>query len=66
MREVAPGSVAEKAGVKPGDRILSFGGREVADAAALPAVLRTATAGSKVKVRVLRDGAEVELEAAFP
>ncbi len=66
VQEVAAGSVAEAAGVKPGDRILAFGGREVADGAALPALLRSAKAGEKVKVKVLRDGKELELEAAYP
>jgi hypothetical protein len=66
VREVAAGSVAEKAGVRPGDRIVAFGDREVGAAADLPRALRTASPGAKVKVRVLREGKPVDLEAEFP
>jgi S1-C subfamily serine protease len=58
--------VAEAAGVKSGDRILSFGGKEVADAAALRSLLRAAKAGETVKVLVLREGKEVALDAKYP
>ncbi len=64
--EVAGGSVAEAAGLKAGDRILSFGGEAVAGGRALAPVLRKVKAGTTVKVRVLRDGKEVELEAVYP
>ncbi len=66
IQDVAPGSVADAAGVKPGDRILSFGGKEIADGEALPGVLRTAKPGDHLKVKVIRDGKEVDLEAAYP
>ena len=66
IQEVATGSVADAAGVKPGDRILSFAGKEVADGKALLELLRSVKAGDTVKVRVLRDGAEKDLEAVYP
>jgi hypothetical protein len=66
VREVAPGSVAEKAGVRAGDRIVSFHGKAVATARDLPRALGSAPAGEKVKVRVIRDGKPVDLEAEFP
>jgi S1-C subfamily serine protease len=66
VQDVAAGSVAEAAGLRTGDRILSFGGKEVADGPALPEILRTAKAGDRLKVKVLRDGKEMELEAAYP
>jgi membrane-associated protease RseP (regulator of RpoE activity) len=66
IQDVAPGSVAEAAGLKAGDRILSFAGKDVAGGSALPSILRATRAGDRVKVRVLRDGKETELEAAFP
>jgi serine protease Do len=58
--------VAEAAGVKVGDRILSFGGKEVPDGPALPDLLRAVKPGETVKVKVFRDGKEVDLEAAYP
>jgi Zn-dependent M28 family amino/carboxypeptidase len=66
IQEVAPGSVAEAAGVKPGDRILAFGGKEIPDGGSLPGALRAAKPGDHLKVKVDRDGKEVDLEAAYP
>ncbi len=66
VQDVAAGSVAETAGVKSGDRILSFAGKEVGDGSVLPGMLRAAKPGDKVKVKVARDGKEVEMEAAYP
>jgi hypothetical protein len=66
VEDVASGSVAEGAGVKAGDRILSFAGKDVPDGTALPALLRQARPGDKVRVKVLRDGKEIDLEAAYP
>jgi len=66
VEDVAAGSVAEAAGVKVGDRILFFGGKEVPDGTALPDLLRAVKPGETVKVKVLRDGKEVDLEAAYP
>jgi hypothetical protein len=65
VQEVAAGSVAETAGVKVGDRILSFGGKEATDSRGLRALLRGAKAGETVKVVVLRDGKEVTVEAVY-
>jgi S1-C subfamily serine protease len=66
VQEVAKGSVAEAAKVQAGDRILSFNGKDVPDGKSLAAALRTAKPGTTVKVRVLREGKEVDLEAAYP
>ena len=48
------------------ERGVAFAGSEVPDGPSLPALLRSAKAGEKVKVKVLRDGKELELEAAYP
>jgi hypothetical protein len=63
VSRVTPGSVAERAGVKEGDAILSLAGREVGDYTGLTAAIRVAE--GKVKVIVLRGGEKVELEADF-
>ncbi len=49
---------AAAAGVKPGDVILTVGGREVADNRALLQAVASQPPGAKVEVRVLRDGKE--------
>jgi aminopeptidase YwaD len=64
--DVARGGVAEAAGVKAGDRLLSFGGKPVADAASAGALLRTSKAGDTIPFVVLREGKEIPLEAKYP
>ena len=63
--EVVEGSLADKAGVKAGDVIVSFGGGEVGDAQSLVEAVR-GHAGGNAGIKVLRDGKEVELKAEFP
>jgi aminopeptidase YwaD len=58
----SPGSPAEKAGFREGDRITEFNGRKVSDLETLNAAMMTAKPGDKVKVVFLRDGREMTLE----
>lgn len=64
---VVPSSPAEKVGLKPGDIITEFNGSPVQvrvdrEVLSFTKLVRDAGAGSKVKMRVLRDGAPLELD----
>ena len=58
----APGSPAEKGGLKGGDRIVKFGGNPVANLDDFDAALRKFKAGDEVEVVVVRDKKEVPLK----
>lgn len=53
---VAPGGAAEDAGIRVGDVILAFEGREIVSSADLPLAVGTTRPGSKAKVDIFRDG----------
>ena len=57
VAEVTPGSPAEKAGIKSGDLVTSFNGKEVSDSRHLKLSVGACAPGSSVQVNVLRDGA---------
>ena len=63
IREIVEGSSAEKAGLKPGDRILRIAGKEVGDLAQLRREIQAADRESKVVVR--REETEIELPVKF-
>jgi serine protease Do len=56
VNSINAGSAAEKAGIKVGDVILSFGGVDVIRSADLPPLVGATAPGSKVDVSVFRDG----------
>lgn len=56
VAKVQPGSPAEKAGIKVGDVILSFDGKEIGNSAALPPIVGATPVDKKVPVKVNRDG----------
>jgi serine protease Do len=64
--EVTDASAAEKAGLKKGDLITSFDGTEVNSADELVQQLREARNKSAVKVKILRNGKQQELEVRIP
>lgn len=59
---VAPGSAAEEAGFQPGDEIRSVDGRRVSTFDDLSQIIML-SAGETLKFTVLRDGAELVIEA---
>lgn len=60
--EVFEGTTAAEGGVKKGDRIIRWGGQPLAGPGDMMAKLRDHQPGDKVKIVVLRDGEEVELD----
>src|SRR5687767_7452173 len=63
VEELQPGSPAEKAGLKPGDRLTRFDGMELANADAFRVALRAKKAGDAVKLSITRDGKASEVTA---
>lgn len=59
------GSPAEAAGLRAGDVIVGFDGREIADIYAFTYALRARIPGDTVKIEVLRDGQRVTLTAVL-
>lgn len=60
--EVLDGRPAAEAGIEPGDRIVGVNGTATLDLEAYTEVLDTLVIGTSVKVRVRRDGVEVDLD----
>jgi serine protease Do len=60
---VTPGGPAQRGGIRAGDIVLSFDGREVADARALTRMVADAEIGRTISVRVLRGGRVLTLNA---
>ncbi len=59
---LADNGPADRAGVRPGDQVVSFDGEEVADLGGLWRRLwSSGAAGTPVRLRLMRDQAEVEV-----
>lgn len=61
----APGSPAEKAGLRPGDVIVQIDERPIGNAEQLAAALRSLAAGARIRVRIVRDGATLERQVVL-
>jgi S1-C subfamily serine protease len=59
---ILDGGPASKAGLRPGDTLLKVGGLKTTDLPTTVRFITGLTPGEKVKVRVLRDGQEKEIE----
>lgn len=62
---VAPGSPADKAGLLPGDVVLKFNGRPVADSGQLAGMVGESRPGDQARLEVLRRGKKLELVATL-
>ena len=60
-----PGSPAELAGLKDGDVITAMGEKKIADLHDLSAAINNGKAGETIKVKLRRDGKDMELEATL-
>ena len=61
VNDVLKGGPADKAGLRQGDVISSFNGTEVKDPSHVQRLVAEAGIGKRVKIRVIRDGREIEL-----
>lgn len=65
LQGVAPGSPAERGGLKAGDAIIRFGGQKIGSLDDFDLALRRFGAGDQVELVVLRDGKEVTLKVTL-
>jgi hypothetical protein len=63
VQEVSKGGIAEKAGVKAGDRIVGLAGKPVADLAGYSEIMAAQREGDSIDVVVLREGQRLTLKA---
>jgi serine protease Do len=63
VSSVEKGSPGDKAGLRPGDVILKFDGKEISRSSDLPPMVSSLKPGSAVTLQVWRDGASTELSA---
>jgi len=65
IESVLPGSPAEKAGLRAGDRIVAIGGRAIADLRAYSEVLKAHAPGDTITIEFERDGERESVEATL-
>ena len=63
--KVTEGGAAERAGIRPGDMIVSFGSKRVTDFSSLIEIIGTHKAGDKVAVQLRRGGRVEQLEVVL-
>ncbi|MFA6147352.1 MAG: DegQ family serine endoprotease [bacterium] len=61
VSDVTSGGPAEKAGIRSGDVIVAFNGKEIRDEHDLPQIVASMKPGKTVDVRLLREGKEMTL-----
>ena len=59
VSDVTKDGPAEKAGIRSGDVIVAFNGKEIRDEHELPATVAVTKPGQKVDIKVIRDGKEL-------
>lgn len=62
VSDVSDDSPAQKAGLKAGDVILSANGSDIQDSTTLPRVVGQVSPGDEVKLQVMRDGTERDID----
>ena len=65
VESVSPGTSAELGGMKGGDFIIAWGGEDLIGIMDMVERLRSHRPGDRVKMVVIRDGEEVELDIVF-
>src|SRR5262249_43440736 len=65
VSSVEKGSPAEKAGVEPGDVIVKFDGKDVAESAQLPARVAEMKPGATAKLEIIRKGTTKQLDVTL-
>ena len=65
VQEVASGSPADKAGLRPGDLVVAIDGQSVADYGELGARIRAHKPGDKITLKVVRGGNETTITATL-
>lgn len=65
ISSIEPGSPAERAGLKQGDIITAFNGKEVSDSNSLRNLVASTAPGTEVTLTILRDGREQQVRATL-